>query len=168
MAERKFDFDLCRKILLRLEELLAVPGSNTPTQYVFEGYRHSDVAHYIRKMGDDDMVHVRLRSGYAPDQLQHWPVAFREKGVAFLDYAKDEKIWNQAMEEMRGRNDTPTLEKDEDSFEGSRGGGEKAKQLVSKCARYGESTLQMTGWRKQREILVRYRERNSAQMTSIK
>ena len=38
-------------------------------------------------------------------------VAFREKGVVFLDYAKDEKIWNEAMEEMRERTDTPTLKK---------------------------------------------------------
>ena len=38
-------------------------------------------------------------------------MAFREKGVVFLDYAKDEKIWNEAMEEMRERTDTPTLKK---------------------------------------------------------
>ena len=109
MTEKRFDFDLCKKILLRLEELLAVPDSNKPTQYVFEGYRHSEVGHYIRKMGDDDMVHVRLRSEHEYDHLQCWPVAFREKGVVFLDYAKDEKIWNETMREMKTRNDTPTL-----------------------------------------------------------
>lgn len=111
MAGKKFDFDLCRKILLRLEELLAVPDSNRPTQYVFDGYRHSEVGHYISKMGDDDMIHVRLRTEHDHDQLQCWPVAFREKGVVFLDYAKNEKIWNAAMKEMRARDDTPTLKK---------------------------------------------------------
>ena len=111
MAEAKFDFNLCRKILLRLEELLAVPDSNKPTQYEFEGYRHNDVAHYIKKMGDDDMVQLKLRPGYTDDQLQCWPVAFREKGVVFLDYAKDEKIWAEATEEVKGRNDMPTLKK---------------------------------------------------------
>ena len=111
MAERKFDFDLCKNILLRLEELLAVPDANKPTQYVFKGYRHSEVGHYIKKMGDDDMIHVRLRTEYDHDHLQCWPVGFREKGVMFLDYAKDEKIWNEAMEEMRERDDAPTLKK---------------------------------------------------------
>ena len=111
MVEKRFDFDLCRNILLRLEELLAVPDANKPTQYVFDGYRPSEVGHYIKKMGDDDMVHVRSRSEYDHDHLRCWPVAFREKGVVFIDYAKDEKIWNAAIEEMRGRNDTPTLKK---------------------------------------------------------
>ena len=111
MAKKRFDFDLCRKILLRLEELLAVPDANKPTQYVFEGYRPSEVGHYIRKMGDDDMIHVRLRSEHEYDHLQCWPVVFRQKGVVFLDYAKDEKIWNEAMGEMGKRNDTPTLKK---------------------------------------------------------
>lgn len=107
----RFDFDLCRKILLRLEELVAIPDANKPTRYVFEGYRPSDVDHYIKKMGDDDMVHVRLRPEYAHDHLQRWPIAFRKKGIVFLDYAKDEDVWNAAMEEMRGRNYTPTLKK---------------------------------------------------------
>lgn len=34
MVKKEFDFDLCRKILLRLEELLAVPDANKPTQYM--------------------------------------------------------------------------------------------------------------------------------------
>ena len=106
---RGFDFDLCRKILLRLEELLAVPDANKPTRYVFKGYKHHEVEHYIRKLGDDGMVEVRIRTEYANDQLPRWPTFFREKGVVFLEYAKDEDVWNAAMEEMRSRNDTPTL-----------------------------------------------------------
>lgn len=106
---RGFDFELCRKILFLLEELLAIPDANKPPRYVFEGYAHRDVEHYLSKMNGDRMVDVRVRTEYAHDQLPCWPVAFRENGIAFLKYAKDEKIWNEAIEEMRGRNDTPTL-----------------------------------------------------------
>ncbi len=33
---RGFEFELCRKILFRSEELLAIPGANRQTRYVFE------------------------------------------------------------------------------------------------------------------------------------
>ena len=122
MAEKKFDFDLCRKILLRLEELLAVPDANKPTQYVFDGYRNSDVAHYIKKMGDDDIIHVKLRSEHEYDHLQCWPIGFREKGRSLSRLRQRREDLERSDGRNEGAHRHAYSQKDEDSFEGSHGG----------------------------------------------
>ena len=109
---RGFDFDLCRKIILRFDELASQPNTNKPTKYDFEGCKILEVEHYIRKMGEDGIFEVWLRQEYTPiEQLGRWPVAIKEKGLAFLKYAKDEDVWNEAIETMKamGEYDTPTL-----------------------------------------------------------
>ena len=61
---------------------------------VLRSSKHQEVAHYIRKVGDDSMVEVWLRHEYSPkEQLSRWPMAFKEQRVAFLEYAKEDDVW---------------------------------------------------------------------------
>ena len=52
----QYDLDLCRKILLRTEEVMASNRPKGPSNYEFEGYSPETVEHNIRKLNDNDLI----------------------------------------------------------------------------------------------------------------
>ena len=103
------DFDLCRKILLRLEEVLIEKIPNVPAEYVFENYSHEMVGYAVRKLHDARLVAARDKSVWIRDQLRRWPLGFRGRGLEFLAASKDEDAWQEALKTLEEREITPTV-----------------------------------------------------------
>ena len=108
---QQLDLDLCRRILLRTEEVMGSNRPRGPENYQFEGYGPEMVEFNIRKLHDNKMICARERREKRRGVINCWPEILYDRGLDFLEATRDEKIWNAAMEEMRdrGRNDTPTL-----------------------------------------------------------
>ena len=71
------DFDLCRKILLRLEEVLIKEMGSIPARYVFSGYSVEMVGYAVRKLHDARLIQARDKSVWTRDQLRCWPLGFK-------------------------------------------------------------------------------------------
>ena len=63
----ELDLDLCRKIMLRLEEVLIKKVPNIPTEYVFEGYSHETVGYAVRKLHDARLIIAKDKSVWTRD-----------------------------------------------------------------------------------------------------
>ena len=103
------DFDLCRKILLRLEDILINQIENIPSKYEFEGYDHEMVGHAVRKLHDARLIVARDKSVWTRDQLRCWPLGFKGRGLEFLAASKDEDAWREALKTLEEREITPTV-----------------------------------------------------------
>ena len=108
----ELDFELCRRILLRLEEVLLSGMSSRPSDYNFDGYTLEIISYNIQKLGDANLVSVQMGADWSKDQLRYWPIGFHKfGGIAFLAAAKDEKIWRAAHKTMESQFGPPTLKK---------------------------------------------------------
>ena len=77
------DLDLCRKILLRLEETLVNQVSTSPTKFEFDGYSHEMVGYAVRKLHDVRFIIAKTASVWSKDQLRYWPLGFKDRGWIF-------------------------------------------------------------------------------------
>lgn len=106
----KLDFKLCRKILLRLEEVLLNGMNSSSTDYRFDGHSTEMIAYNTRKLADAKLVVIQMGSDWSDDQLRYWPIGFNPLGgLAFLAQAKDEKTWQAALETMGAQSGAPNL-----------------------------------------------------------
>ena len=103
------DFDLCRKILLRLEEVLIKEMGSIPARYVFSGYSVEMVGYAVRKLHDARLIQARYKSVWTRDQLRYWPLGFKGRGLEFLAASKDEDAWQEALRILEEREITPTI-----------------------------------------------------------
>ena len=103
------DFDLCRKILLRLEEVLIKGMGSIPARYVFSGYSVEMVGYAVRKLHDARLIQARDKSVWTRDQLRCWPLGFKGRGLEFLAASKDEDAWAEALRVLDEREKTPTI-----------------------------------------------------------
>ena len=96
------DFDLCRKILLRLEEVLIKGIGSIPARYVFSGYSVEMVGYAVRKLHDARLIQARDKSVWTRDQLRCWPLGFKGRGLEFLAAAKEEDAWQRGCGDAGG------------------------------------------------------------------
>ena len=96
------DFDLCRKILLRLEDVLIKGMGSIPARYVFSGYSVEMVGYAVRKLHDARLIQARDKSVWTRDQLRCWPLGFKGRGLEFLAGSKDEDAWREAVATLEG------------------------------------------------------------------
>ena len=105
----QLDLDLCRKILLRTEEVMASNKPKGPDNYKFEGYSHEMVEFNLRKLHDYELICVRERTEKRRGVINCWPRLLYDKGLAFLDAAREETDWKEALEQIEVRGVNPTL-----------------------------------------------------------
>ena len=105
------DLDLCRKILLRTEEVMGSNKSKSPANYEFEGYGPEMIEFNIRKLHDNELIIARERKEKRRGVINCWPKRLYAKGLAFLDAARDEKVWKEALKQLEVRGANPTLKR---------------------------------------------------------
>ena len=103
--------DLCRKILLRTEEVLGSNRPKSPTNYEFEGYGPEMVEFNIRKLHDNELICARERKEKRRGVINCWPELLYNRGVAFLNAAREEAGWKEALEQIEVRGVNPTLKR---------------------------------------------------------
>ena len=107
----QYDLDLCRKILLRTEEVMGNNRPKGPSNYEFEGYSPETVEHNIRKLNDNDLISVKVGSEQRRGTLNYWPRLLYDKGFTFIEVARDEEAWKEALEQIEERGVNPTLKR---------------------------------------------------------
>ena len=105
------DLDLCRKILLRTEEVLGRNKPRGPENYQFEGYGPEMVEFNVRKLNDNDLIKVRVGSEQRRGTLNCWPRLLYDKGLNFIEATRDEKVWKEALKQLEERGVQPTLKR---------------------------------------------------------
>ena len=82
-----------------------------PSNYEFEGYSPETVEHNIRKLNDNDLISVKVGSEQRRGTLNYWPRLLYDKGFAFIEVARDEEAWKEALEQIEERGVNPTLKR---------------------------------------------------------
>ena len=102
------DLELCRKILLRTEEVLASDGPKGPSNYKFSGYNNDKVGYNVEALHHEGFIEARIPSERI-GQWACWPVGLLSKGVEFLTAARCEDAWTKALRLVDEREKTPTI-----------------------------------------------------------
>ena len=105
----QLDLDLCRKILFRTEEVMGSNRPKGPANYEFEGYGPEMIAFNIRKLHDSDLIIARERKEKRRGVINCWPVLLYDKGLNFLEAARGEAVWQEALRQIEVRDAIPTL-----------------------------------------------------------
>ena len=103
------DFDLCRKILMRLEEVVLSDGPNLPVMYEMDGYDNELVDYCMQKLYGARLIDIRILTTWTRPDIRYWPVSFIGRGLDVLAASKDEDAWAKALELMEEREKTPTV-----------------------------------------------------------
>ena len=106
-----FDLDLCRKILLRTEEVLGRNKPKSPANYEFEGYGPEMVEFNLRKLHDNELIIARQRKEKRRGVINFWPEKLCAKGLNFIEATRDEKVLKEAIEQLEMRGVQPTLKR---------------------------------------------------------
>ncbi|MDE0401762.1 MAG: DUF2513 domain-containing protein [Candidatus Poribacteria bacterium] len=93
------DFDLCRKIMFRVEEVMAQEGTKGPDKYTFEGYSNELVGSNIRMLFDRGMITARERAEFSlrSETLRYWPTGLTEKGMRFIENIQNDDLFQEAV-----------------------------------------------------------------------
>ena len=87
----KKDTELCRKILLRIEDKLINNRPNGPSDYEFEEFHPSMVDFNIRQLHDEKFLYAKnMLQSNGRHGLKCRPIFLREKGLDFLNSVRDE------------------------------------------------------------------------------
>lgn len=106
------DSELCRKILLRTEEVLTSNKTKGPDNYEFEGYSPEMVGFNIRFLHDKRLIDAQILSSVNGRYgLKCWPIVFEEQGMDFLEAARNEAVWKETFEQIKVRGVKQALKK---------------------------------------------------------
>ena len=78
------DFDLCRKILMRLEEVVLSDGPNLPVMYEMDGYDNELVDYCMQKLHGARLIDIKILTTWTRPDLRYWPVSFIGRGLDVL------------------------------------------------------------------------------------
>ena len=107
----QLDLGLCRKILLRTEEVMGRNRPKSPANYEFEGYGPEMIEFNIRKLHDNELIIARERKEKRRGVINCWPEKLCAKGLNFIEATRDEKVWKEALEQLEVRGVQPTLKR---------------------------------------------------------
>ena len=107
----QLDLDLCRKILLRTEEVMGSNKSKSPANYEFEGYGPEMIEFNIRKLHDNELIIARDRKEKRRGVINCWPELLYNRGSAFIEVAREEEVWKEALRQIEERGVNPTLKR---------------------------------------------------------
>ena len=103
------EFELCRKILMRLEEIMLRDGENLPVMYEMDGYDNELIDYYMQKLYGARLIDIKMRTTWTRPDLRYWPVSFIGRGLDVLAASKDEDSWAEALRLMGEREKTPAI-----------------------------------------------------------
>lgn len=103
------EFELCRKILMRLEEVMLSGGENLPVMYEMDGYDNELVDYCMQKLYGARLIDIKMRTTWTRPDIRYWPVSFIGRGLDVLAASKDEDRWTEALELMEEREKTPAI-----------------------------------------------------------
>ena len=106
----ELDFELCRRILLKVEELKGEGMPSLPKHFYFEGYSPENISYNINKLFSVKLIHTKAPQKWHREQLAIWPTAFTQNGWKFLEAAKDAKKWTEAVETAKAQNEASRSE----------------------------------------------------------
>lgn len=90
----KRDMDLCRKILLKIEEEFV----DVSLDLAIEGYSAEEIAYHCRIMHEAGLL-ASFEAQYASDQLNDFAVGpLTWEGHEFLDRIRDDSIWGKTKD----------------------------------------------------------------------
>ena len=96
------DYDVTRKIVLKLAEILDKGIMSYPVDYEFEGKRVEVTTYNIQKLYDAGLVHADSRDEWERRiHIGVWPTGFTQEGWRFLEAAQDDEVWNAAVAEVQ-------------------------------------------------------------------
>ena len=107
----ELDFDLCRQLILMLDEILLDGRHSRPRDYEFDGYSPETISYNAKQLGDAKLVRLKTAMNWYRGQLRYWPVWFNPSGEKFLAAAKDENVWQAALKAMESQSGPPSLKK---------------------------------------------------------
>lgn len=102
-VKRELDFELCKQILLKLEELWDRGTPPSHLDFLFEGYDAENISYNISKLVRARLIRTNSPNEYRRDILRELPAGFTEKGWKFVEAAKDEDRWRAAVEVVRAQ-----------------------------------------------------------------
>ena len=102
------EFELCRKILMRLEEVMLRDGPNLSVMYEMDGYDNELIGYWMQKLYGARLIDIKMLTTWTRPDLRYWPVSFIGRGLDVLAASKDEDAWTKALELMGEREKTPT------------------------------------------------------------
>lgn len=101
----KWDMDLARQILLKIEES---PYEDAPLDIQVDGFNDEEISYHVLLLGEAQLVEFKKVS-----QFTHWdclPTRLTWQGHEFLEAAKSETVWQKAKKYIENRGGALTLE----------------------------------------------------------
>ena len=98
IIKRELDFELCKKILLRLEELWDNGTHSLPAHYDIDGYNVENISYNIEKLFKGKLIEAKVSQEWKRDQLRIWPIGLTQNGWKFAEAAKCKETWAEAVE----------------------------------------------------------------------
>ena len=105
----ELDFELCRQMLFRLDEVLLDRRLSLPRDYEFDGHSPEMISYNAQVLGDAKLVRLKTAMNWTRGQLRFWPVWFSPVGEKFLAAAKDEARWSKAVKTVTAQDSTHNL-----------------------------------------------------------
>lgn len=94
---RDLDFELCKMILLKLEELWDSRTSIRPGDFLFEGHTGENISYNVYKLSLAKLIRTRGTENRQGGKLSICPTGFTETGWKFLEATKDVTRWEKAV-----------------------------------------------------------------------
>lgn len=103
-VKRELDFELCKMILLKLEELWDSQMTARPGDFMVEGYATENISYNIHKLFTANLIRTRGTENRQAGKLSICPTGFTEIGWRFLEAAKDVVRWKKAIAVANAQN----------------------------------------------------------------
>lgn len=105
----ELDFELCRKLMLKQDELWESRTPSLSTHFCFEGYGVENISYNVIKLHKAKLITATTPQNWTKGQLSVWPTGFTENGWKVLAAAQDEARWSEAVEAVTTQNDSYDL-----------------------------------------------------------
>ena len=111
MAESRIeiDFELARMLMLKQKELYNSKTLSLPAHFNFEGYTPESISYNIKKLVNASLITAQVSTEWHRGKLKMWPTGITEHGWKFLEAAKDETRWAEAVETVKQQGDAATF-----------------------------------------------------------
>ena len=101
--------ELCRMIMVRQGELWESKTRSLPTHFYFEGFDPANISYNIRELHKAKLITATTPENWTKGQLSIWPTGLEKNGWLFLEAAKDEDAWTEAVETVTAQGNAHNL-----------------------------------------------------------